>query len=40
MAPAAVTQSFTVTVDNVNDAPVFTSTPVLGATQGGPTSTG
>ncbi len=35
LAPA-VTQTFTVTVGNVNDAPVFTSTPVLGATQGVP----
>ena len=28
------TQSFTITVVNVNDPPVFTSTPVTGATQG------
>ncbi len=30
------TQAFTVTVANVNDAPSFTSTPVLTATQGAP----
>ncbi|NNE46289.1 MAG: tandem-95 repeat protein, partial [Rhodothermales bacterium] len=32
------TQSFTITVANVNDPPVFTSTPVTGATQGTPYS--
>ncbi|MCP5443670.1 MAG: putative Ig domain-containing protein [Chromatiaceae bacterium] len=32
------TQSFTVTVDDVNEAPSITSTPVLGATQGQPYS--
>ncbi len=30
------TQAFTITVGNVNDAPVFTSAPVLTATQGAP----